>query len=208
MKSNSSLLYNCFLIVGDFFSILLAFVVAYVLRVSLDHQRVAHSISGSTYIQAFFILVPIWILIFALIGLYKSDLLEKRFREIGKLFIGTFIGILLIIGYSYGLNKVIFPAHLVAVYGFLLSFAILVGFRTIARRLKYYLYKIGYGVTSVLIIGDTDLTHYLVESLFDSRTSGYKIVGVVGPKNPLDSKSAETIIDALIAANTSDQLKL
>jgi exopolysaccharide biosynthesis polyprenyl glycosylphosphotransferase len=188
MKSNSSLLYNVFLVVGDFFSILLAFVVAYVLRVSLDHHRVAHSISGVTYIQAFFILVPIWILIFALIGLYRNDLIEKRFTEIGKLFIGAFIGILLIIGYSYGLNKVIFPAHLVAFYGFILSFAILVGFRTMARKLKYYLYKIGYGVTNVLIVGDTNLTHYLVESLFDSNTSGYKIVGIVGPSKHLDSK--------------------
>jgi len=188
MKSNSSLLYNCFLIIGDFFSILLAFVVAYVLRVSLDHHRVAHSISASTFIQAFLIIVPIWILIFGLIGLYRSDIIEKRFTEVGKLFIGSFIGILLIIGYSYSLNKVIFPAHLVAFYGFVFSFAILVGFRTIARNLKYYLYKVGYGVTSVLIVGDTDLTHYLVESLFNSATSGYKIIGIVGPKNHLDPK--------------------
>jgi uncharacterized membrane protein len=92
MKSNSFLLYNVFLIVGDFFSILLVFVVAYILRVSLDHQVVAHSIKSTTYIQAFFILVPIWILIFGLIGLYRSDLAENRFTEIGKLFIGTFIG--------------------------------------------------------------------------------------------------------------------
>jgi len=188
MKSNSSLLYNCFLIIGDFLSILLAFVVAYVLRVSLDHHRVAHSISASTYIQAFLIIVPIWILFFGLIGLYRSDIIEKRFTEVGKLFIGSFIGILLIIGYSYILNKVIFPAHLVAIYGFVLSFAILVGFRTTARNLKYYLYKIGYGVTRVLIVGDTELTHYLVESLFNSTISGYKIVGIVGPKNHIDTK--------------------
>ena len=188
MKSNSSLLYNCFLIIGDFLSILLAFVVAYILRVSLDHQKLVHSISASTYIQAFFIVVPIWILIFGLIGLYRSNIIEKRFTEVGKLFVGSFIGILLIIGYSYILNKVIFPAHLVAVYGFIFSFAILVGFRTFARNLKYYLYKVGYGVTSVLIVGDTNLTHYLVETLYNSTVSGYKIVGIVGPKEHVDPK--------------------
>ncbi len=208
MKSNSSLLYNVFLIIGDFFSILLAFVVAYILRVSLDHHRVAHSISGYTYIQAFFILVPIWILIFALIGLYRSDLTEKRFTEIGKLFIGTFIGILLIIGYSYGLNKVIFPAHLVAFYGFILSFAILVGFRTLARKLKYFLYRVGYGITNVLIVGDTEVTHYLIESLFDSGISGYRIVGIVGPTNHIDPKYRsipifETFEDACKKLGTS-----
>jgi exopolysaccharide biosynthesis polyprenyl glycosylphosphotransferase len=188
MKSNSSLLYNLFLVIGDFFSIMLAFTVAYMLRVSLDHSHIYHPIKSVTYIQAFFVLVPIWILMFGLIGLYKSDLSDKRFNEVGKLFIGTFIGILLIIGYSYGLNKVIFPAHLVAVYGFILSFGLLVGFRTLARRLKFYLYKIGYGITNVLIVGDTDVTHHLVESLFNSATSGYRIVGMVGPKDHLDSK--------------------
>ncbi len=35
MKSNASLLYSCFLVVGDFLALLLAFVGAYVLRVSL-----------------------------------------------------------------------------------------------------------------------------------------------------------------------------
>jgi exopolysaccharide biosynthesis polyprenyl glycosylphosphotransferase len=188
MKSNSSLLYNCFLVVGDFFSLLLAFSAAYVLRVSLDHQRVAHQISASTYIQAFFVLVPIWILMFGLIGLYRGDINEKRFTEVGRIFIGSFIGILLIIGYSYGFNKVIFPAHLVAVYGFILSFALLVSFRTIARKLKLYLFKIGYGITNVLIVGNTDVSHYLVESLYDSKTSGYRIVGIVGVKEHLDPK--------------------
>jgi exopolysaccharide biosynthesis polyprenyl glycosylphosphotransferase len=161
---------------------------AYVLRVSIDHTQVAHSISVATYITAFAVIVPIWILMFGLIGLYRTNLIEHRFTEIGKLFIGSFIGILLIIGYSYMLNKTIFPAHLVAIYGFILSFVILIGFRTFARNLKYYLYRIGYGVTSVLIVGDTNLTHYLVESLFDSSISGYKIVGIVGPKDHQDLK--------------------
>ncbi|HUC96035.1 MAG TPA: sugar transferase [Candidatus Saccharimonadia bacterium] len=183
MKSNATLIYNLFLVVGDFVTLVLAFVIAYVLRVSIDHHRVAHQISALNYFQAFVVLLPLWIIVFALIGLYENNISEKRFSEIGKLFVGSLLGILLVIGYSYGFNKVIFPAHLVAVYSFILSFGLLLIFRSLARNIKYFMFKKGFAITNLLIVGDTEMTHTLVESLFDYKTSGYKIIGIVGPKS-------------------------
>jgi len=181
MKSNASLFYNCFLVIGDFLSLLLAFGTAYILRVSLDHYRIAVHIHAVTYITAFLVLLPFWIIFFALIGLYNNSIYEKRYAEVGRLAIGSLFGILFIIGYSYAFNKAIFPAHLVALYGLILAFVILVIFRNLARSIRRMLFSYNYGVTNVLLVGNTEITHDLLSELHDYRTSGYRVIGIVGP---------------------------
>ena len=183
MKSNASLVYNCFLVIGDFISLLLAFVISYILRVSLDHQQLAQPVHAMNYLDAFLLILPFWILIFALIGLYNSAIYENRFSEAGRLFVGSLIGILFVIGYSYAFNKIIFPAHLVALYGLMLSFVILLIFRNLARYVRAKLFSYGFRVTNILIVGDNKTTHELVDALYNYKKSGYRVIGVVGPKS-------------------------
>jgi exopolysaccharide biosynthesis polyprenyl glycosylphosphotransferase len=181
MKSNASLLYNCFLVVGDFLSLLLAFVGAYILRVTLNHKELLHHVRAMSYLEIFLVMLPFWILMFALLGLYNNAIYEKRFPELGRLLMGSFLGILFIIGYSYFFSVVIFPAHLVAVYGLALAFILLIIFRTLARYIRGLLFSYNFGITNVLVVGDTHISHELVTSMYDFNISGYRIVGVVGP---------------------------
>ena len=180
MKNNASLVYNVCLIIGDFLAITLAFTVAYILRVSLNHSPVSSPVHAKTYILTFVSLLPIWILIFALLGLYNSHIYEKRFSEFGRLLIGTLIGILLVISYSYLFNTPIFPARLVVLYGFLLAFFFALLMRTAARGIRRELFGYGVGINNVLIVGDTKITQSLIDSLKDTQVTGYRIVGVIG----------------------------
>ncbi len=189
MKNNSSLLYNLLLLIGDFLALLLAFVFAYVLRVSLGltpgARLIVHPVHATTYFRIFVLLVPFWIIIFALLGLYNSSIYEKRFSEAGRLLMGSFIGLLFVISYAFFSNELIFPAKLVPVYGFVLAFLFLVLFRTIARFIRSTLFRYNIGITNILIVGDTKITRELVDSLEDTHKSGYRIVGVVGGEHHL-----------------------
>jgi len=160
-----------------------AFVGAYVLRGTLSSVPVAHPIPATTYLGVFLSLLPFWILFFALLGLYSSSIQEKRFNELGRLLIGSFVGLLFVIGYAYAVNRIIFPARLVPVYGFILAFVFLVTFRNLARSLRAYLYRYNIGITNILIVGNTKVAIELVRSLSNSRVSGYRIVGIVGSKS-------------------------
>lgn len=182
MKNNSSLIYGLVLMVGDFLALVAAFAGAYILRVSLSHTPIAEPVQALTYLGIFLALIPFWILIFALLGLYSSSIQEKRFNELGRLAVGSFIGLLFVIGYAYVVNKTIFPARLVPVYGFILAFTFLAIFRNVARALRAYLYKYDVGITNILIVGNTKIAKELVESLSNSQVSGYRIVGIVGSK--------------------------
>ena len=182
MKNNASLLYNFFLVVGDVLALVAAFVGGYVLRVSLSDKVIQHQVSSRSYVLAFLVLIPFWILIFALLGLYNNNIYERRFREAGRLLIGSFIGLLFIVFWNFLSPEPIFPAKLVPIYAFLLAFVFLLVFRNIARLIRTGLFSYNVGLTKVVIVGNTPMTHELLESLHNSRESGYKVLGVVGSK--------------------------
>jgi exopolysaccharide biosynthesis polyprenyl glycosylphosphotransferase len=180
MKSNASLVYNFFLVVGDFFALVAAFAAAYIIRGRLSNIPVAHPIPSHTYIELFFLLLPFWVLIFAVLGLYSSSIVEKRFQELGRLLIGSFVGLLFVISYGYAVNRIIFPARLVPVYAFVLAFLFLVIIRNLVREIRIILFSYDIGITNLLVIGNTKVAQEIVKELANTRFSGYKIIGVVG----------------------------
>lgn len=183
MKSNASLAYSLLLVVGDFLALVAAFVFAFLIRGRLSTIPVAHPIHGTLYLKIFLLLLPFWILIFALLGLYENSIQEKRFAELGRLLIGSFVGLLFVIGYGYLTDRVIFPARLVPIYGFTLAFIFLAIFRNLARGFRAYLYRYDIGITNVLIVGNTRVARELISTLADHHISGYRIVGVVANKS-------------------------
>ena len=182
MKNNASLVYSFFLIIGDFLALVVAFGAAYILRVTLD-DRPFIQISSGDYLRAFVSLLPFWLIIFALLGLYNKNTYESRFSEFGRLLVGSFLGILFVIGYAYITNTNIFPARLVTVYGLLLAFCLTLLFRTIARGTRRGLFNYGVGVNNVLIVGSTNITKELVEAIGNTKLTGYRVVGLVGSAN-------------------------
>ena len=182
MKNNASIVYNFFLVIGDSVSLIIAFVVAYILRVSLSSRVVSQHITSSDYFQAVLVVIPFFILIFALLGLYSNRIHEKRFTEIGKLLVGTFVGILFVISYSYIANVPVFPARLVVLYAFLLAFVLVWLFRTFARGIRRELFNYGVGINNVIIVGDTKLARNLIDSLANTAATGYKVRAVVSSR--------------------------
>jgi hypothetical protein len=139
----------------------------------------------------FLIVAPFWLFIFALLGLYNIRIHDKRFSELGRLFIGSLIGILFVISYGYMTNTTIFPAHLVPVYGVVLAFLFILVFRNIARRGRRQLFSYGIGLSNVLIVGDTKVTQELLKSLANVKETGYRVLGVVGGvKHPLKENAS------------------
>ncbi len=185
MKNNASQIYNIFLVFGDFLALVAAFVGAFILRVTISDAPIVNPVPALTYLKIFLALLPFWILIFALLGLYNSTIYEKRFVELGRLFIGSFIGLSFVIFINFFYDKPLFPAKLVPIYGFGLAFLFLLIFRNLARLIRTELFAYKVGLNHVMLVGNTIMTAELVDLLVNSRESGYKIVGVIGSKHAL-----------------------
>jgi exopolysaccharide biosynthesis polyprenyl glycosylphosphotransferase len=184
MKNNASLIYNACLAVGDFLALIAAFVAAYILRVSINvyNTPVIYQVHALTFLEIFLVLLPFWILIFALLGLYKSNIYERRFGELGRLLLGSFIGMLFVVFWNFLQVTPIFPAKSIPIIGFIIGFIFLVIFRNIARLIRTTLFGYNIGIADILIVGNTSISDELVAALKNSRKSGYRVLGVVGDR--------------------------
>ena len=180
MKNNASFLYGILLLVSDTAALIAAFVLAYIFRVSLTATPILNPVPARSYFATLIALIPFWVIIFSLIGLYNKSAYENRFNEFGRLFIGTIVGTLFVISVDFFRNNPIFPAKLVPIYGFVLTFILLVIFRNICRFIRRILFTKGIGISNVLIVGNNSATKELVDWLDNPKVSGYKVIGVVG----------------------------
>lgn len=180
MKNNASLVYSLLLVVGDFLALVAAFSAAYILRVKFDTRPLIEQIPAMTYFFASLTVLPLWILVHSFIGLYSQDIYEKRFSELGRLMMGSFVGILVVIGYDFVSPDDLFPARLVPVYGLVLGFSFLVLFRTLARLVRRTLFRYGVGISNILIVGDTEASEDIVEAIRNTKSTGQRVLGVIG----------------------------
>jgi len=114
--------------------------------------------------------------------LYQSNTYNRRLVEWSKIAVGTFIGILLIVGWQYASGKNIFPARLVAVYGLAAAFFLILIEREILRLIRSLMFRYGKGVNRVLLIGASGATSDIALNLANTAKSGYCIVAIAGPK--------------------------
>lgn len=181
MPSKNTKFYSLILIVADFVVLLLAFTIAYVLRVQHDDRPVLTAIYAYDYFIGLLAIVPFWLIIFAALGLYQASTYNRRLVEWSKIAVGSFIGILLIIGWQYVSGKTLLPARLVAVYALAGSFSLILIEREILRIIRSLLFQWGKGISRVLIIGDSLATRDIADNLSETHRSGYRIVAIAGP---------------------------
>jgi exopolysaccharide biosynthesis polyprenyl glycosylphosphotransferase len=187
MPTRNARLYSIALIIGDFLTLLAAFSLAYIVRVQFDPRPLVAQIYGVEFVGTAMLLIPFWLIAFASLGLYNSKVYARRLTEIGRLFIGSIIGILIVLGYAFVMGQPVFPARLVAVYAFAGSFLALVIAREIIRQVRTLLFRYGRGVSRVLIIGTSEAVSDIATQLNDTRKSGYQIVAIAGPKSIVPS---------------------
>ena len=182
MSVQNTRFYSLVLIIIDTFVLLVAFTLAYILRVQYDPRPLLTDIHAYDYLYASLAIIPFWILIFAVLGLYQPSTYNRRLVEWSKIFIGAFIGILIVIGWQYAGEQPILPARLVAVYAFIASFVLIITEREILRGIRSLMFRYGRGIRRVLIIGSSSATTDIAVSLSNTARSGYRVVAIAGPK--------------------------
>jgi len=182
MPGKNTKFYSLILIIIDTFVLIGAFTIAYIARVQYDPRPLLTNVHAYDYLRAFIFIIPFWILVFAMLGLYQSGTYNRRLVEWAKIALGTFIGILLVIGWQYASGDDILPARLVAVYGMLAAFGLIVFEREVMRLSRSMMFRYGRGVNRVLLIGTTDATSDIARNLANTVKSGYEIIAIAGPK--------------------------
>ncbi len=220
MKQNFSFIYKLLLLAGDALALMLAFSLAFVLRVTLDPRPVATPVAALTYIMIIATLLPIWLGMFSVLGLYTKRNYERRPKEAIRLIVGAVAGMLLLVTFDFFSKEVIFPAKLIPIYAAVISFLLLWSIRTLLRFLRLYLYRHGFGIIRVALVGNSETTYFLSKYLSGNVQSGLEVVAVVANKKhiyeplqalqfkSLSSAIEQTEVHTIIQTDSEDVTKV
>lgn len=179
MQKRSELIFNLILLPIDFLAVIAAFVLSYYIRVRLEGRPVAEPLGIVLFIKIFLLIIPVWILIFALSGLYSQSGRRSRWAELGKIFVAVSGGTMFLILVDFVSKQPIFPAKAIPIYGYGLSFAFVAIGRQIVRTVQRSLFGFGIGIYRVLLVGSGNIARRLVPDLHRTKRSGYRLVGVI-----------------------------
>lgn len=178
MQKRSELFFNLIRLPLDFLAVLSGFVLAYIIRVQIDGRPVPYPSGGKVFLQFFLLVIPVWILIFAVTGLYGQTGQKARLAEIGKIFTAVSGGTMFLVLLDFLSKQPIFPAKAIIIYGYGLSFLFVVLERTVLRTIQRWLYRFGIGSRRTIIAGTGTISKQLADDIAQAKT-GYKLVAVV-----------------------------
>lgn len=164
---------------GDALAITLGFNLAYALRFLTNWPIFEEgSREPQFYLALIAVLVPCWLALFALYGLYKPRNLFNGTVEYARVFNACTLGMLLVIVLTFFLPDVVVArAWLLLSWAFSLSLTFL--WRFIVRRWVYALRQRGRLTERVVVIGANDEGRAVASQLRSETRSGVMIIGFV-----------------------------
>jgi exopolysaccharide biosynthesis polyprenyl glycosylphosphotransferase len=191
------------LIFSDAITIGIAFRAAYFVRFDLSFGFFNIDITPSfIYYQRLVVfLIPLWLGIFAIEGLYNRQKLLGGTEEYALIFNSTTIGMFMVISAGFLAPYFILArGWLILAWGF--SFLITSIGRFILRRVVYLLRMRGYFLSNAVIIGANNEGISLAQQLMRWRTSGLQVLGFVDKKLPV----GRVVLNNLYVLGNVDQL--
>lgn len=196
-------MYIAALVISDALMIFLAFWLAYYFRfVAFERffDQTAN-VSFLTYSILLYSMPFLWLVIFAINGLYAKDNLLGGTEEYSKVFRSAGTGFLLIVIAGF-LGPTLFIARgwLLMAWGFTFLFVAVARF--LLRRVVYALRREGFFLTPAVIVGANQEGRWLAEQLLKWETSGLHLVGFVDKKTPVTFP----LFHDLVSLGTVEQL--
>jgi exopolysaccharide biosynthesis polyprenyl glycosylphosphotransferase len=168
------------LIVSDLVTLGAGFRIAYWIRFELGLPifRLEFPPTIGFYQLVVLVLAPVWLIIFALNGLYQEENLLGGPSEYSRVFRGTTIGLLVVTVAGFLEPELVVARGWLLLAWLLTACAVSIG-RFLLRRMIYYLRRNGHFLAPALIVGAQAEGQSLAQQLRTWSTSGLRIVGFV-----------------------------
>ncbi|MBU0898144.1 hypothetical protein KJ806_03370, partial [Patescibacteria group bacterium] len=172
-------LYFSFLLVPlDFLMIILAAVSAYSFRFAQwarDIRPVIFNLPFSEYLRIVLLIDALWIIIFALAGLYGIRNARHMAKEIYRVILACSTGLVLIVILIFFFRE-LFSSRFIVLAGWLLAIIYISLARITVRFIQRKLFKFGIGVHRVVMVGNSKTTDILIREFASQSNSGYEVI--------------------------------
>jgi len=192
----SELVFSAILIPVDFLMVFLAGLLSYRLRFYsfvAEIKPAIYEIIFKEYLNILLIASVVFIIIFALTGLYAIKSNRRIIDEIGKIFVACTASIALLIIFIF-FRREWFSSRFIILVGWVCSILLVSIGRVIVRSIQHGLLRKGLGAHYIVIIGQDKNTDDIMSQIHQWPSLGYKIVDRY---NHFDSDSQSKILEKL-----------
>jgi exopolysaccharide biosynthesis polyprenyl glycosylphosphotransferase len=173
------MLHIAMLVVLDSIAMTAAFEIARAVRASSE-RPFAHVINESHFVAVMAAISPLWIVIFAICGLYRVQVHGGRVSEVGRVIAAVLGGVMLLISVDYySFKSAFFPSHSVPLFALLIGIPLVVLERQVVRGVMRTMFGLGKGLHNVILIGTGPLAVRIATEL-TKPNSGYRLMAAVG----------------------------
>lgn len=162
----------------DFFLIVLAGISAYSLRFSAwteEIRPIVFTLPFSDYLKSVILIAGLGIVIFALVGAYQIRDSRRLAQELQKVILGASVGLAMVAIIIFFQRDLFDSRFIVLVAWFLAILYIGLG-RILVRWLQRRLFRYGWGVRQVILVGDSQTTDNLIAEFSSNRLAGFEVV--------------------------------
>ncbi len=174
----TELSFSVALIPIDYAVLVLAGISAYYLRFSnwaASRWPIVFNLPFSEYLNSVLLISFLWIIIFALSGLYQIKSARKLAQEIQRIIISCAAGLALVAIIIF-LQRDLFDSRFIVLSGFVIAILYLILTHSFIRWLQRYLFRYGIGVRKVVLVGSSKTTENLMTEFSSNPKIGYEVV--------------------------------
>ncbi len=206
----SQLIFTTVLVPVDFLMLMLAAIAAYRFRIDsfvTDILPVIYALEFNSYLFYAFLAALTWLVVFALTGLYVVKSNRKLSQELGRIFVGCSIGLLVIV-FGIFLQRELFSSRFIILVAWLFAIIFVFIGRALVLAVQRQLFKRGYGAIKLVIIGTGEYTDVISAELAKNPSHGFRVMATFPTltetaKQEILRLHSEYVLDEIMVTDTT-----
>lgn len=174
----TELFFSTLFIPVDFVILVLAGISAYSLRFSsftVGIRPIIFNLPFTAFFHSLLLIAILWLLIFALAGLYRVKSARKMAQELAIIFLGCSTGLALVAILVF-FQRDLFDSRFIVLAGWFIAIIYLSLAHSFIRWLQRRLFIYGIGVRKVILVGNSKTTENLIAEFSANKKAGYEII--------------------------------
>ena len=166
---------------------IVSYITAWWLRLVVFSAEGVGVLSRETYFGALLVIVPMYMIMYSSLNMYKSKRYSSALREVLDIIRANTIGVILFFVVLYIINEPNFSRSMIIIFGFVNTWAMVLS-RGLIRLVLRNVRKKGYNIKYILLVGYSRAAEEYIDRIMANPEWGYVVRAILDDTVPAGTK--------------------
>lgn len=166
---------------------IVSYITAWWLRLVVFSAEGVGVLSRETYFGALLVIVPMYMIMYSSLNMYKSKRYSSALREVLDIIRANTIGVILFFVVLYIINEPNFSRSMIIIFGFVNTWAMVLS-RGLIRLILRNVRKKGYNIKYILLVGYSRAAEEYIDRIMANPEWGYVVRAILDDTVPAGTK--------------------